>query len=190
MWSCSCAAHASGRHKSAECVCPSNTRTTPSLSPFLLSLLTSTFYCLSFLFRSPFCASGQPAHLTSTLPTDCRALVCQVRPCALESGLAVEPDGGLCPLPCLLQQGQGADSAGFCLARLPCLETIMNPQPGISLSSSISRQTHDLSGTNHPSSWEVKIDSYHLLRLCSPFFSWHVPLHPTPRMPRRLLTAE
>lgn len=43
---------------------------------------------------------------------------------------------------------------------------------------------------HEPSYGKVKTDNYHLLRLCFLFFSWHVPLHPSPQMPRKPLTAE
>lgn len=156
------------------------------LPPSLLSLLTPLFSCFIFRFHFFICSSGQPRVPPPSVPPYCprttpdawSALLSPSRCFGKRSG-----GGGwrgLGPTPFLLRQRQGPTPLISAWPGSTASGPLQTPSLGISLSSKISRHTHDLSSTNHPRSWKVKTDSYHLLRLCFPFFSWHVLLHPTP----------
>ena len=149
-----------------------------------LGLLVSFFF-----FTSVSVPQARDWYLTPTPPYFLSILqCCYIQQYALQTGLTVEAISGLCLPLRLLQQKQ---KTAFCLARSHCLRRILNPLTG---NLDVPRQQHKLPCfLQHKSSLPLKsekTDNYHLLRLCFPFFFWHVLQHPSPEMPRRLLTTE
>lgn len=98
-------------------------------------------------------------------------------------------EGPVCSL--LVAAGTGNRSPKVSTQPGPTASVPSQTHPlGLLLSSNISTETPGLFLAQSSRLLKVKTDNYHLLRLCFPFFFWHVPLHPFPQMPRRLLTTE